>query len=167
MGLAVHDPRPPLGRVYGSRGIFPTSTGRPLAQLLLALVFIAIGYFIILRPQQKRLRAQRIMVETLAVGDRVITAGGIHATITEVTEETVRVSVAPGVELTLARPAIARRLDPEDGDGEVIDNKIKSVSSELGGDETVTGTPGDQAEDNVVNDRATNDDEGPSTWGPS
>lgn len=115
-----------------------------MAPLLLAIFFIVIGYFIILRPQQERLRAQRQIVESLAVGDKVITAGGIHATITEVAEETVRIAVAPDVELTLARPAIARRLDPE------------TPSTEHDFDESVAGTPGDQAEDNVVNDSVTN-----------
>ena len=122
-----------------------------MAPLLLAIFFIVIGYFIILRPQQERLRAQRQIVESLAVGDRVITAGGIHATITEVAEETVRIAVAPDVELTLARPAIARRLDPE-----TPDTKRESSSTEHGFDESVTGTPGDLAEDNVVNDSVTN-----------
>ena len=115
-----------------------------MAPLLLAIFFIAIGYFIILRPQQERLRAQKQIVESLAVGDRVITAGGIHATITDVADETVRIAVAPNVELTLARPAIARRLDPE------------TSSTEHDFDESVTGTPGDLAEDNVVNDSVTN-----------
>ncbi len=115
-----------------------------MAPLLLAIVFIAIGYFIILRPQQERLRAQKQIVESLAVGDRVITAGGIHATITGVAEDTVRIAVAPDVELTLARPAIARRLDPE------------TSSAEDSFDESVTGMPGDLAEDNVVNDSVTN-----------
>ena len=51
------------------------------------------------------------MVEALAPGDQVITAGGIHGTLTEVTDETVRIEVAPQVVLTLARPAIARLVE--------------------------------------------------------
>ena len=51
------------------------------------------------------------MVEALAPGDQVITAGGIHGVLIEVTAETVRIEVAPQVVLTLARPAIARLVD--------------------------------------------------------
>ena len=53
------------------------------------------------------------MVAALEVGDRVVTAGGIHATITAVAPETVRIEVAPGVELTLARAAVGRRIEAE------------------------------------------------------
>ena len=53
------------------------------------------------------------MVEALAPGDRVITAGGIHGVLTEVAPETVRIEVAPQVVLTLARPAIARLVEAD------------------------------------------------------
>ncbi|MEZ5178825.1 MAG: preprotein translocase subunit YajC [Acidimicrobiales bacterium] len=81
--------------------------------LLLTLVLVGIGWILILRPQQQRLKEQRAMVEALVPGDRVITAGGIHGVLTEVEPETVRIEVAPQVVLTLARPAIARRVDAD------------------------------------------------------
>lgn len=79
--------------------------------LLLTLPLIAIGWILIVRPQQERMREQQAMVAALRAGDRVITAGGIHGTLVEVAEETVEVQVAPGVVLTLARAAIARRIE--------------------------------------------------------
>lgn len=90
-------------------------TGFSLAPLLLTFLFIGIGWFIIIRPQQERARTQRAMVATLAAGDRVITAGGIHGTVIDLSEDTVELEVAVGVVLTLARPAVARRLDTEPG----------------------------------------------------
>lgn len=84
-----------------------------MAPLLLTFLFIGIGWFIIIRPQQERARAQRATVASLAVGDCVVSAGGIHGTVTELTTETVGLEVAPGVVLTLARPAIARRIDTD------------------------------------------------------
>ncbi len=109
-----------------------------MAPLIIAIVFIAIGYFIILRPQQERLRAQRRMVESLQVGDRVITAGGVHGTLTAVDGETVRVLVAPSVELTVVRLAIGRRVDEDD-----------ASSHELDTEQPAAGDPGAHAEDNV------------------
>lgn len=79
--------------------------------LLLTFVFIAIGWFLIVRPQQQRMREQRELVAALAPGDRVITAGGIHGELVSVGEETVELLVADGIVLTLARPAIARLVD--------------------------------------------------------
>lgn len=83
--------------------------------LLLTLVFIAIGWFVLIRPQQQRMREQRDLVAALQPGDRVITAGGIHGELVEVGEETVEIRVAAGVVLTLARPAIARLVESPEG----------------------------------------------------
>ena len=82
-----------------------------MPQLLLTLVLIGIGWFLLIRPQQARVRAQRTMVESLEVGDRIITAGGIHGKITELSDETATVDVAEGVSLTVARAAIGRRIN--------------------------------------------------------
>lgn len=82
-----------------------------MPQLILTILLIAIGWFLLIRPQQARIKAQRAMVESLEVGDRVVTAGGIHGTIAAIAHETVQLSVAPGTEVTVARPAIMRRLD--------------------------------------------------------
>lgn len=84
--------------------------------LVLTLLFIGIGWFIIVRPQQQRLKDQRNMQTHLAVGDRVVTAGGIHGTLTVVDVETVQMVVAPGVAITLARPAVVRALPTDDSD---------------------------------------------------
>ena len=78
------------------------------------MLFIGVGWYIIIRPQQARIREQRTLVESLAVGDRIITAGGIHGRVTHVAAETVLVEVAPGTVLTLARQAVSRRLDQPD-----------------------------------------------------
>lgn len=83
--------------------------------LLVTFVFIAIGWFLIVRPQQQRMREQRELVAALAPGDRVITAGGIHGELVAVDEETVEIRVATGVVLTVARPAIARLVEPAAG----------------------------------------------------
>lgn len=77
--------------------------------LLLTLLFVGIGWYLIIRPQQQRVRQQQATIAALQVGDRVITAGGIYGTLVEVDDETVRIEVAPDTVLTLARPAIARR----------------------------------------------------------
>jgi preprotein translocase subunit YajC len=85
-------------------------------QLLLTILLIAIGWFLLIRPQQARVRDQRAMVAALAEGDLVITAGGIHGRITALATETVQLAVAPHVEVTLARAAVVRRLDAAGAD---------------------------------------------------
>ncbi len=126
-----------------------------MAPLLLTFLFIGIGWFLLIRPQQERAKAQRAMVAALTVGDRVISAGGIHGTLTEVADETVRLEVAPGIELTLARPAIARRIDPDDpadGTDAAID---------------LTDEPAPHLRGGPVEDPVPTDNDGPTTGGPA
>ena len=80
---------------------------------LLTILLIGIGWFLLIRPQQAKLKERKALIAAIEVGDEVITAGGIHGRITEVQPETVQIAVADGVELTLARQAIARRLEDE------------------------------------------------------
>ena len=87
------------------------------APLVLTLLFIGIGWFLIVRPQQQRLKDQRTMQINLAVGDAVVSAGGIHGTLTVVGDETVQMLVAPGVTITLARPAVVRSIATEEAEG--------------------------------------------------
>lgn len=97
--------------------------------LLLTILMIAIGWFFLVRPQQERLREQKAMVAALVAGDRIITAGGIHGIIARVDDDTLLVEVAPGVQITLARQAVSRRIDPssEPGDAPVADPKDAQV----------------------------------------
>ncbi|MCB0987773.1 MAG: preprotein translocase subunit YajC [Microthrixaceae bacterium] len=83
-----------------------------MPQLILTVLLIAIGWFLLIRPQQARVREQRATVAALEAGDDVITAGGIHGRITDVQPETVRIEISSGVVVTLARAAVVRRLDP-------------------------------------------------------
>jgi preprotein translocase subunit YajC len=86
--------------------------------LLLLILFVPLFWVMIIRPQQVRQRAHRELVGTLAAGDRVETFSGIHGTLVEVADTTVRIEVAPGVVLTMARLAVADRLRDEERAGD-------------------------------------------------
>lgn len=81
---------------------------------LLPLVLIALAfYFLVIRPQRKRAEAQRALLASIGAGDRVVTIGGFHGTVQSVDEDTLRLELAPGTVVTIARPAIARKVtDP-------------------------------------------------------
>jgi preprotein translocase subunit YajC len=89
-----------------------------MEQLLLLLLLPVAMWFLILRPQQARLRAQRELVASLEAGDRVVTAGGIVGTLTVVGDNEVTLMTGPGVELHVLRGAISRRLDPPPSSGD-------------------------------------------------
>ncbi|MEU4716168.1 preprotein translocase subunit YajC [Micromonospora purpureochromogenes] len=75
--------------------------------LMIALLF-GVMYFMMIRPQQKRRREAEAMQSALAPGDEVVTIGGLYGTVTGVSDDTVLLEVAPGVQTRYARPAIAR-----------------------------------------------------------
>jgi preprotein translocase subunit YajC len=81
--------------------------------LILPLLLLAM-WFLVIRPQQQRIRAQQALVAALEEGDEVVSSSGIYGRITSLTDEIATLEVADGVELRVARGAIARRLPPDD-----------------------------------------------------
>ncbi len=69
-------------------------------------------YLLLVRPQQRRLKAQRTLIATVAAGDQVVTAGGLIGTIRVLDGDQVALEVAPGVEVRVLRAAISRVIDP-------------------------------------------------------
>ena len=74
-----------------------------------ALLFLAM-WLLLIRPQQARVRKQRELVASIAVGDEVVTAGGLVGTIRILTDEEARIEVGPGVEVRVLRGAVNRVL---------------------------------------------------------
>ncbi|MGE0846647.1 MAG: preprotein translocase subunit YajC [Flavobacteriaceae bacterium] len=71
------------------------------------LIFVII-YFLILRPQQKRMKQHQEMISSLRRGDTVVTAGGMIGKISKVTDDNeVQVEIAPNVKIRVARPMIS------------------------------------------------------------
>jgi preprotein translocase subunit YajC len=88
------------------------------------LVLLALMWFMLIRPQRRRqVEAQR-MLQTIEVGKEIVTAGGVYGTITAVEDDEVRVRIAEGVEIRLAKRAVEGVIsedeepedDPEDED---------------------------------------------------
>lgn len=83
-----------------------------LVILYFAIIVVAF-FFLIVRPQRRQLAARRALVESVEVGDDVITAGGIYGTVVAADGDVLEITVAEGVVLTVAREAIARRRDDD------------------------------------------------------
>jgi preprotein translocase subunit YajC len=99
--------------------------GASIVMQLLPLVLIfLVFYFLLIRPQQKKMKEHREMLASLKRNDRVITGGGIVATITKVKEgsDEIEAEIAPNVRVTLVRGTISSVIRPEaanDGGGTV------------------------------------------------
>lgn len=79
------------------------------SMLPLVLMFVVL-YFIMIRPQMKRQKEHRAMIDALAKGDEVATAGGLLGKVTGLGEGTLQLEIAPGVQVQVQRSAVAQVL---------------------------------------------------------
>ncbi len=97
----------------GLGGLFDSSSAM-LQFLPLVLIFV-VFYFLLIRPQQQKQKTHRTMLDTLRRGDRVVTGGGIIATVNRVTSpEEVVVDIADGVRVRVLRSTITTILAKTD-----------------------------------------------------
>jgi preprotein translocase subunit YajC len=89
-------------------------TGGSALPLLMIVALFAIFYFLLIRPQQKRRREATQMQSELAVGDEVVTVGGLHGTIAELDDQTVILETSEGIFSRYERGAIGRRVTVAD-----------------------------------------------------
>lgn len=89
--------------------------GSALALFLPLLLMGGVFYFLLIRPQQKRVRAQQALLSAVDVGDEVITTAGIYGTIAEIDEDEgiVTIEIAPGTRIRMLKSGIARRVSDE------------------------------------------------------
>ncbi|NHF74184.1 preprotein translocase subunit YajC [Paracoccus xiamenensis] len=79
-----------------------------IAQFIPLILIFVIMYFLILRPQQKRMKDHRNMVSALKRGDQVVTQGGLIGKVTDVKDDEITVEIAQGVKVRVVRATIAQ-----------------------------------------------------------
>jgi len=82
------------------------STSGQVAPLLMMVVFIAIFYFLLIRPQQKKAKDHQAMVSKLSVGDEVVTSGGILGRVTDVGDTFVTLEIADSVRIKVQKAQV-------------------------------------------------------------
>ncbi len=86
------------------------------------VIIFALFYFMMIRPQMKREKERKKLIEAIKSGDRVMFCGGMLGVVASVKEQTFVVKVAENVKLEVARGAVVKVLDKDEAPGEV-DNK--------------------------------------------
>ncbi len=82
--------------------------GMAAFQQIIPLVFMfAIFYFLLIRPQQKKAKEHKALLESMKKGDNVITAGGVHGKVTAVENELVTLEIANNVNIKITKSYIA------------------------------------------------------------
>ena len=83
------------------------AAGGGFESMILILLMFGVLYFMMIRPQMKRAKEQKAMIEALQKGDEVITAGGLLGRITRLSEGYITLEIANNVEVQVQRPAIS------------------------------------------------------------
>ena len=103
---------------------------------LLALAF----FFLIVRPQRRRVSTHRAFVSALKVGDDVVSTGGIYGTVRALRGEAVELEIAPGILITIARAAIAQKaytsdIGPDDPADDLSDGDAPEIEGPANDDD--------------------------------
>ena len=98
---------------YGTTGTTGGAAGQggggsPMSLIFMIIAIFAVMYFLMIRPQQRQKKQQQSMISTLSKGDKVVTAGGIHATVAGVKDNTIIVKIAENVKVELNRSSISQ-----------------------------------------------------------
>ena len=80
--------------------------GGGMESMLLIVVMFGVLYFLMIRPQMKRAKEQKAMIEALQKGDEVVSAGGILGKISKINENYVTLEIAQGVDIQMQRSAV-------------------------------------------------------------
>jgi preprotein translocase subunit YajC len=81
--------------------------GRPGYEgIIMLVIMFAIFYFLLIRPQQKRAKQHKQLIESLKIGDQVVTAGGIHGKVAAIQDTVVTLEIATGVKIKINRSSV-------------------------------------------------------------
>ena len=80
-----------------------------LSALVWLVILVGVFYFFLVRPQQKRVKEHQKLMESLKVGDQVVTIGGIHGVVKSLSEETLSLEISKDVMVIISKNAVGRK----------------------------------------------------------
>lgn len=98
-----------ISSAYAQAAATPSTSDTLVSMLPLVLMFVVL-YFVMIRPQMKKAKEHKAMVEALAKGDEIVTAGGFLGKISKIGESYIGVELASGVEVQMQRSAVVQVL---------------------------------------------------------
>jgi len=98
-----------------------------IGNVVFLALLIGVFYFLLIRPQKRRVAQHRSLIDSVGVGDEIVTIGGMYGTVRAIGDEQVELEVTPGTTIRFTKAAIARRVNedlddvPADGDDTTTD----------------------------------------------
>lgn len=88
-----------------SQGMIQNLLGGPF---MMVIIIMGMMYMLWIRPEQKRAKEHREMIQKVKAGDKIVSTSGLHGIVRGVTDKIIRVELAKGVEVDMERAAIGR-----------------------------------------------------------
>ena len=85
------------------------------------LVLLVLMWFMLIRPQRRRQLETQRMIDSVQVGSEIVTAGGLYGTVTELADDEVRLEIADGIEVRVAKRAIAGIVSEDEEEPEELE----------------------------------------------
>jgi preprotein translocase subunit YajC len=104
-----------MGAPGGAAG---QSAGGGYSGIFMMVIIFGIFYFILIRPQQKKMKEHKKMVDDLKKGDKIVTSGGIYGMVESAGANTLMVKIAEGSKVRIARSSVATVLTEEEANKE-------------------------------------------------
>ena len=98
--------------------------------VIILIAVFGLMWLLLIRPQRRKQLQQARMQDEIAVGDDVLTAGGIHGTVREMDDEIVHVEIAPGTTVRLDRRAVAAVAQEPEPEPEKLPNPEQTVQGD-------------------------------------
>jgi preprotein translocase subunit YajC len=113
-----------------------------LGSLIVIIAMFALLWLLLIRPQRAKQQQQERMIESVDVGDEILTSGGIIATVRGVDDDAneLHVEIAPGIEVRMDRRAVGAIVKSEES------AEVEAAQDEAAEAETVEGEDGDEPE---------------------
>jgi len=103
----------------GGGGTAPAGGGGMLGMVGYMVIFFALFYFLMIRPQMRREKERKKMIETIKTGDRILFCGGMLGTVANVKDQLLAVKIADNVKIEVARGAVLRVLASDENVSDV------------------------------------------------
>jgi preprotein translocase subunit YajC len=100
-----------------------------VAPIIFIVILLAALWLLMIRPAQRRQREQQRLTAAMEVGDEIVTAGGLYGTVKALQDDEVRLEIAPGIEVRVARRAVAGVVsDKEDAAAEEAPPEVEPAA---------------------------------------
>ena len=103
-----------LAYAMGTGGTGTGGEGGGASFFLMMGVIVVIMYLLVIRPQQRQAKQHRAMIAALKKGDKIISTGGLHGTISGLTDDVVTMEIAPKVRVKISRASVSRLMKKEE-----------------------------------------------------